>query len=101
MPPQGRAKSMAVGQASTKDKTATSAITGVVRAITQPGGKDIDWEKVRAAGAIIGGISVIVGLRRRRWRYIHTFGVVLAISAATAERLKNKYVGGAQATEKE
>ena len=76
---------MAVDQASTKDETTTSVITGVVRAITQPGGKDIDWEKVRAAGAIIGGISVIVGLRHHRWRYIHTFGVVLAIAAAAAE----------------
>jgi hypothetical protein len=92
---------MAVDQAPTKDETATSAITGVVRAITQPGGKDIDWEKVRAVGAIIGGISVIVGLRHHRWRYIHTFGVVLAIAAAAAERLKNKYVGAAQAPEKD
>jgi hypothetical protein len=91
---------MPVGQASTKDKTAKSAITGVVRAVTQPGGKDIDWQKVRAAGVVIGGISVIHGLRHRRWRYIHSFGVVLAIGATAAARLKDKYVGAAQAPER-
>jgi len=75
-----------------KDETAEPAIARVARTVTQPGGMNIDWKKVRAAGAVIAGISVILGVRHRRWRYTHTVGVVLGIAAAAAARLKDKYV---------
>jgi hypothetical protein len=78
--------------ASAKDETAEPAIARVARIVTQPGGKDIDWKKVRAAGAVIAGMSVLLGVRHRRWRYTHTAGVVLGIGAAAAARLKDKYV---------
>jgi predicted alpha-1,6-mannanase (GH76 family) len=83
---------MAVDEAPAKDETAEPLITRVVRAVTQPGGMDIDWTKVSAAGAVIAGLSVIHGLRHHRWRYTHTFGVMLGIGAAAAARLKAKYV---------
>jgi hypothetical protein len=83
---------MAVDEAPARDETAEPRITRVVRAVTQPGGMDIDWTKVRAAGGVIAGLSVIHGLRHHRWRYTHTFGVVLGIGAAAAARLKDKYV---------
>jgi hypothetical protein len=67
-------------------------IARVVRAVTQPGGRNIDWKKIRAAGAVIAGLSVILGIRHRRWRYTHTFGVILGVAAAAAARLKDKYV---------
>ncbi len=92
---------MAADLDSAKDGKAKSAITGLVRSVTQPGGKNIDWRKVRAAGAIIGGIAVIHGLKARKWRYIHIFGVVLGIVAAAAARLKDKSAGAAQAPENE
>ena len=78
---------------------AQAAITRLVRAVTQPAGKDIDWDKVRAAGAIIGAVTVIHGLRTRSWRYIHTAAAALAIGAAAAGRLKGKYAGTSQAPE--
>jgi hypothetical protein len=87
------AESMAVDEGSTKDETAESVIARVVRAVTQPGGMNVDWKKVRAGGAVIAGISVIHGFRHRRWRYVHSVGVVLGIAAAAAARLKDKYVG--------
>ena len=64
----------------------------MVRAVTQPRGMNIDWKKIRAAGAVIAGLSVILGIRHRRWRYTHTFGVILGVAAAAAARLKDKYV---------
>ena len=84
---------MAVDQTSTKNETAKPVITRLVRAVTEPGGMNIDWTKVRAAGAVIAGISVIHGFRHRRWRYIHTSGVVPGVAAAVAARLKDKYLG--------
>lgn len=87
------AESMAVDEASTKDDTAEPVISRVVRAVTQPGGMNVDWKKVRAGGAVIAGISVIHGLRHRSWRYVHSAGVVLGIAAAAAVRLKDKYAG--------
>ena len=84
---------MAVDEASTKDDTAEPVISRVVRAVTQPGGMNVDWKKVRAGGAVIAGISVIHGLRHRSWRYVHSAGVVLGIAAAAAVRLKDKYAG--------
>jgi hypothetical protein len=43
---------MAVDQASAKDGEGEPAITGFVRAVTQPGGMNIDWKRVGAAGSI-------------------------------------------------
>jgi hypothetical protein len=75
-----------------EDETAEPAIARVVRAVTQPGGRNIDWRKVRAAGAVVAGLSVLLGVRHRRWRYLHSIGVVLGIGAAAAAQLKDKYV---------
>jgi len=83
---------MAVDESSATDETAESAIARVARAVTQPGGVNIDWKKVQAAGAVIAGVSVILGVRRRQWRYTHTAGVVLGIAAAAAAGLKYWYV---------
>jgi hypothetical protein len=44
----------------------------------------IDWKMVGGVGSIIGGIAVMHGLKTRKWRYIHTFGVALGIVAAAA-----------------
>ena len=77
--------------ASVKDQTAEPTIARVARAVTQPGGRDIDWAKVRAASAVIAGICVLHGVRHRRWRYLHTFGVVLGVAAAAAALLQRKY----------
>ena len=82
---------MAGDQAPAKDRPANPVITGVVRAVTQPGGKDIDWAKVRAVSGVIAGICVLHGVRHRRWRYLHTFGVVLGVAAAAASLLQRKY----------
>lgn len=92
---------MASDQALAKDKTAGPAIGRVVRAVTQPGGRNIDWKRVRAAGVVISGISVIHGLRRRRWRYVHSFGILLGVAAAAAAHLKDKYAGTAGSPENE
>jgi hypothetical protein len=82
---------VAADQASTKDLTAESAIARYARVITQPGGMNIDWPRVRATGAVIAGLSAIHGLKYRKWQYVHTFGVVLGMIAAAAGILKNKY----------
>jgi hypothetical protein len=82
-----------------EDETAEPTIARVVRTVTQPGGMNIDWKKVRAAGAVIAGMSVRLGVRHRRWRYAHSIGVVLGISAAAAARLKDKYVAAPEAKE--
>jgi hypothetical protein len=71
---------------------AQAAIAKVAQTVTRPAGKDIDWEKVRAVGAIIGAIAVIHGLKNRPWRYAHSAAAGLAIGAAAASRIKNKYV---------
>ena len=78
---------------------AQAVITSLVCAVTRPGGKDIDWEKVRAVGAIVGAVAVIHGLKNRRWRYTHSAAAALAIGAAAAGRLKSKYAGAPQAPE--
>ena len=78
---------------------AQAAFTRTVRAVTQPGGKDVDWGKVGAVGSIVGAVAVIHGLKTRSWRYLHTAAVALAIGAAVAERLKAKYAGASQAPE--
>ena len=86
-------------QAAGRAGKAQAAIGRVARAVTQPGGKDIDWEKVGAVGSMIGAVTVILGLRTRSWRYVRTAATVLAIGSAAAERLKEKYAGTAQAAE--
>jgi len=83
---------MAANGTSATNETAEPVIARVVRAVTQPRGMNIDWKKIRAAGAVIAGLSVILGIRHRRWRYTHTFGVILGVAAAAAARLKDKYV---------
>jgi hypothetical protein len=83
---------MAADHAPATNETAEPTIARVVRAVTQPGGMNIDWKRIRAAGAVIAGISVILGVRHRRWRYTHSFGVAVGIAAAAAARLKDKYV---------
>ena len=83
---------MAGDQASAKDGTANPVVTRVARMVTQPSGMNIDWSKVRAASGVIAGICVLHGVRHRRWRYLHTFGVVLGVAAAAASLLQRKYV---------
>ena len=46
------------------------------------GGKDVDWERVRAVGSMISAATVIHGLKTRSWRYVHTAAAALAIGAA-------------------
>jgi hypothetical protein len=75
-----------------KDETADSAIARTVRVVTAPGGMNINWRKVSAAGAVIAGMSTIFGLQHRKWRYIRSFGVVLAAVAATVGRLQDRFV---------
>ena len=62
----------------------------LVRAITQPGGMNIDWPRVRAGSAAIAGLALLHGLRQRKWRYIHTLGIVVGVAAAGATVLQNK-----------
>jgi len=50
--------------------------------------KDFDWKLVGGAGSIIGGIAVMHGLKNRKWRYIHTFGVLLGVVATVAPIVK-------------
>jgi hypothetical protein len=91
--------SMAVDQAPKQAGKLQTTTTRLVRAVTQPGGKNVDWERVRAVGAIIGAAAVIHGLKTRSWRYIHTAAAGLAIGAAAAARLKDKYAGASQTPE--
>jgi hypothetical protein len=90
---------MAADQTPEQAGKAQAAITRVVRAVTEPGGKDVDWEKVRAVSAIIAAVTVIHGLKTRSWRYLHTAAAALAIGAAAAGRLKAKYAGASRAPE--
>ena len=48
----------------------------------------INWRMVGGAGSIIGGIAVMHGLKTRKWRYIHTFGVTLGFVATVAPIVK-------------
>jgi hypothetical protein len=82
---------VAADQASTRGQTAESVIARYARAVTRPGGMDIDWPRVRAAGEVVAGVTAIQGLRHRKWEYVHTFGVVLGIVATAAGLLKKKY----------
>jgi hypothetical protein len=86
-------------QAPAQPGKAQAAITKAARAATQPAGKDVDWDKVRAVGALIGAIAVIHGLKTRSWRYAHSAAAGLAIGAAAASRVKAKYVVAPDAPE--
>jgi hypothetical protein len=76
-------------------------MTRSVRAVTQPGGRNVDWERVGAVASIIGAATVILGFKARSWRYMRTAATGLAISAAVAAHLKNKYAGTSQAPDSE
>lgn len=78
---------------------AQAAFSKTVRAVTQPGGMDVDWGKVGAVSSIAGAVAVLRGRQTRSWRYLHTAAVALAIGAAAAGRLKHRYAGTAQAPE--
>jgi len=90
---------MTADQSPKQPGKAQVVITRTARAVTQPAGKDIDWEKVRAVSAIIGAVTVLHGLKTRSWRYTHTAATGLAIAAAAAARLKNKYAVAPEAPE--
>ena len=92
---------MAADQASTRNQAAESAIARYARAVTQPGGLDIDWPTVRATGDVIAGLCALQGLKYRKWEYVHTFGVVLGIVATAAGLLKNRYNKAPQPAENE
>ena len=82
---------MAAYQAPTRDQTVESVLARYARAVTQPGGMNIDWPRVRATGEVIAGLTAIHGLRYRKWEYVHTFGVVLGFVATALGLLKKKY----------
>lgn len=75
------------------------AITRLVRAVTQPGGRDINWPWVRAVGVIVGAVAMAHGVKTRSWRYIHSAASVLAVGAAIAAWLQARYVKPARAPE--
>ena len=90
---------MAADQVPTQAGDAEPGFARIVRAVTQPGGMDVDWEKVRAAGVIIGSAAAIYGLKNRSWRHVNTAATVLVIGAEVAARLKDRYVKPAGAPE--
>jgi hypothetical protein len=45
---------------------------------------EIDWKAVGAAGAVIAGTAVVHGLSSRKWKHLHTLGVMLGLIAAAA-----------------
>jgi hypothetical protein len=92
---------VAADQVSTKIQAADSAIARYARAVTQPGGMNIDWPTVRATGDVIAGLCALQGLKHRKWEYVHTFGVVLGIVATAAGLLKNRYNKAPRPTENE
>jgi hypothetical protein len=88
---------MTASQSPARPGKAQAALATTVRAVTQPGGMDVDWGKVGAVSSIVGAVAVIHGLRTRSWRYLHTAAVALVIGAAVAGRLKARYAGASQA----
>jgi hypothetical protein len=54
------------------------------------GEMNINWKNAGATGGVIAGIAMIHGMKTRTWRYIHTGGVVLGITAAVAPHLIKK-----------
>jgi len=90
---------MTADQSPDQAGNAQTALTRTVRAVTQPGGKDVDWGKVGAVGSIVGAVAVIHGLNTRSWRYLRTAAVALAIGAGVAGFLKARYAVAPQAPE--
>ena len=76
-----------------------AALTRTVQAVTEPGGREVDWAKVGAVGSIVGAVAVLHGRTTRSWRYLHTAAVALAIGAAAAGFLKARYAGAPPAPE--
>ena len=70
------------------------------RAVTHPGGMDIDWSKVRAGSAAVAGLALLHGVRHRRWRYIHIAAVLVGVAAATATVLQKNGASAAQPSDK-
>ena len=90
---------MAADQVPTQAGNAEPGFTRLVRAVTQPGGKNINWPWVRAVGVIIGAVAMAHGAKTRSWRLIHSAATGLAVSAAVAAWLKARYVKEAGAPE--
>jgi hypothetical protein len=90
---------MTADQSPKQAGNAQPALTRTVRAVTQPGGKDVDWGKVGAVGSIVGAVAVTHGLNTRSWRYLRTAAVALAIGAAAAGFLKARYAAAPPAPE--
>ena len=78
---------------------AQAVVPRLVRAIAQPGGMDIDWDRVHAVVSIIGAITLLHGLKTRSWRYTHTATTVLAIGTIAAGRLQKRYAGALRTAE--
>jgi len=78
---------------------AQAALTRTAQAVTQPGGKDVDWGRVGAVGSIVGAVAVLHGLNTRSWRYLRIAATALVIGAAVAARLKARYAGVSPAPE--
>ena len=91
---------MAADQVPTEAGTAEPAVIRIVRTVTQPGGKDIDWQKVRAVGVIAGGV-IAYGAKTRKWRTVRIAATVVTIGAALAGFLNDKVVKAAAAPENE
>ena len=90
---------MTADQSPKQAEKAQAALTRTVQAVTQPGGKDVDWGKVGAVASIVGAVAVIHGLKTRSWRYLHTAAVALVIGAGAAGFLKARYARASQAPE--
>jgi hypothetical protein len=90
---------MAADQVPTQAGDAEPGFARLVRAVTQPGGQDIDWEKVHAAGVIVGSVAAIYALKNRSWRHVNTAATVLIFGSSIAGRLKARYVKAAEAPE--
>ena len=76
-----------------------SAVSTVVRAVTQPAGKNVDWQRVGAVGEVIGALAAIHGLKTRTWRFIRTAGIALGMGSTAAGFLKEKFGEAATAPE--
>jgi len=90
---------MTADQSAKQAGKAQAALTKTVLTVTRPGGMDVDWGKVDAVSSIAGAVAVLHGVKTRSWRYLHTAAVALAMGAAAAGWLKNKYPATEQAPE--
>jgi hypothetical protein len=90
---------MTVNHAPSQDSKMKSAIITVVRAVTQPAGRNVDWQRVSALGEVIGAVAAVHGLKTRTWRYIHTAGAALGMGSAAAGYLKEKFGEAARTPE--